>query len=186
MSPVADLKNVVEPFLGHALRGDAASAVGLTLDVVDQGASVESVVVDLLAAAQYECGERWARNEWGVADEHLVSGVTQRCLGAIANTVTSATPTGSVVVACAEGGLAPFSQAVPQSGRKSAALKRPDRPTGGRSETARREGSDVNVSAAADDPANLVGPFGGVLAGSRSRCVSICYRYSWRGEVLQG
>ena len=103
MSPVADLKDVVGPFLGHAIRGDASSAVGLTLDLVDQGASVESVIVDLLAAAQYECGERWQRNDWSVADEHLVSGVTQRCLGAIANTVAPATPTGSVVVACAEG-----------------------------------------------------------------------------------
>ena len=103
MSPVVDLKDLVEPFLGHAIRGDASSAVRLTLDLVDQGASVESVIVELLAAAQYECGERWQRNEWGVADEHLVSGVTQRCLGAVANTVTTATPTGSVVVACAEG-----------------------------------------------------------------------------------
>jgi len=103
MSPVADLKDFVEPFLGHAIRGDASSAVRLTLDLVDQGASVESVIVDLLAAAQYECGQRWQRNDWGVADEHLVSGVTQRCLGAVANTVTPATPTGSVVVACAEG-----------------------------------------------------------------------------------
>ena len=103
MSLVADLTDVVEPFLGHAIRGDASSAVRLTLDLVDRGASVESVVVDLLAAAQYECGERWARNDWGVADEHLVSGVTQRCLGAVANTLTPARPTGSVVVACAEG-----------------------------------------------------------------------------------
>ena len=45
MSPVAELRYVVEPFLGHALRGDASSTVGLTLDLVDQGASVESVVV---------------------------------------------------------------------------------------------------------------------------------------------
>lgn len=103
MSPVTDLNDVVEPFLGHAIRGDASAAVRLTLDLVDQEASVESVVVDLLAAAQHECGERWQRNEWSIADEHLVSGVTQRCLGAIASTVTSATPTGSVVVACAEG-----------------------------------------------------------------------------------
>jgi len=103
MSPVADLKALVEPFLGLAIRGDASSAVRLTLDLADQGASVESIVVDLLAAAQHECGERWQRNDWSIADEHLVSGVTQRCLGAIGNAVPSARPTGSVVVACAEG-----------------------------------------------------------------------------------
>jgi len=103
VSPVADLENLVEPFLEQAIRGDSTSAVRTTLDLLVQGASLESVVVDLLAAAQHECGERWQGNAWSVADEHLVSGVTQRCLDAIANTVKSAPPTGSVVVACAEG-----------------------------------------------------------------------------------
>jgi methanogenic corrinoid protein MtbC1 len=100
---VADLKDSVEPFLEQAVHSDAASAVRHTLDFLDQGASVEEIVVDVLAAAQRESGDRWQKNHWGVADEHVVSGVTQRSLDAIANTVEPATPTGSVVVACAEG-----------------------------------------------------------------------------------
>lgn len=103
MSTRADLHDSVEPFLERAIRSDAASAVRLALNLLDQGASTEAVVVDLLAAAQYESGERWLRNQWTVADEHVVSGVTQRSLDAIANSVEPAAPSGSVVVACAEG-----------------------------------------------------------------------------------
>lgn len=99
----SDLQDAVEPFLERAIRGDAASAVRLALNLLDQGASTESVVVDLLAAAQRESGQRWLRNQWSVADEHVVSGVTQRSLDAIANSVEPVVPSGSVVVACAEG-----------------------------------------------------------------------------------
>jgi len=103
MSPPTDVHDSVEPFLERAIRSDTASAVRLALNLLDQGASTEAVVVDLLAAAQLESGERWLRNQWSVADEHVVSGVTQRSLDAIANSVEPAVPSGSVVVACAEG-----------------------------------------------------------------------------------
>jgi methanogenic corrinoid protein MtbC1 len=103
MNTHTELHDSVEPFLERAIRGDATSAVRLGLNLLDQGASTEAVVVDLLAAAQQESGERWLRNEWTVADEHVVSGVTQRSLDAIANWVKPAAPSGSVVVACAEG-----------------------------------------------------------------------------------
>jgi len=93
----------VEPFLERAIRGDATSAVRLALSLLDQGASTESVVVDLLGAAQLESGQRWLRNQWSVADEHVVSGVTQRSLDAIANSAQPGVASGSVVVACAEG-----------------------------------------------------------------------------------
>jgi len=103
MSTRSDLQDLVEPFLERAIRSEATWAVRLVLNLLDQGASREAVVVDLLAAAQYESGERWLRSQWTVADEHLVSGVTQRSLDAIANSVELAVPRGSVVVACAEG-----------------------------------------------------------------------------------
>lgn len=103
MTALIDLHDSVEPFLERAIRNDGTSAVRLALDLLDQGASIEAVVIDLLAAAQNESGERWLKNDWTVADEHVVSGVTQRSLDAIANSVRRATPVGSVVVACAEG-----------------------------------------------------------------------------------
>lgn len=103
MTPLIDVHDSVVPFLERAIGGEGASAVRLALDLLDQGASIEAVVVDLLAAAQSESGDRWLKNDWTVADEHVVSGVTQRSLDAIANSVRRATPVGSVVVACAEG-----------------------------------------------------------------------------------
>jgi methanogenic corrinoid protein MtbC1 len=103
MTTPTDLHEWVEPFLQRAIRSDGASAVRLVLDLLDQGASTEAVIVDLLAVAQKESGERWLKNEWTVADEHVVSGVTQRSLDAIANQLVPPAPAGSVVVACAEG-----------------------------------------------------------------------------------
>lgn len=73
MSTRSDLQDSVEPFLERAIRSDAASAVRLARNLLDQGASTEAVVVDLLAAAQYESGERWLRNQWTVADDQQTS-----------------------------------------------------------------------------------------------------------------
>ncbi|MBA2280799.1 MAG: cobalamin B12-binding domain-containing protein [Acidimicrobiia bacterium] len=98
-----DAHGSVEPYLERAIRSDDAGAVRLVLDLLDHGASTEAVVVDLLAAAQRESGDRWLHDDWTVADEHVVSGVTQRSLDAVANTVAAPQRAGAVVVACAEG-----------------------------------------------------------------------------------
>jgi methanogenic corrinoid protein MtbC1 len=103
VSALNGVRDAVEPFLERAIRSDGASAVRLALGLLDQGASTEAVVVDLLAPAQRESGERWLHNDWTVADEHVVSGVTQRSLDAIANSIEPPVAEGSVVVACAEG-----------------------------------------------------------------------------------
>ena len=93
----------VETFLEQAMHNEGASAVRLALDLLEQGASTEDVIVDLLGAAQRESGERWLRNEWTVADEHAVSGIAQRSLDAVANSARPTFKAGSLVVACAEG-----------------------------------------------------------------------------------
>jgi len=49
-------------------------AVRLTLDLLDRRVSRERIVVDLLAAAQREVGQRWYCNELTPADEHLATG----------------------------------------------------------------------------------------------------------------
>lgn len=75
----------------------------MALDLLDQGVPSDAVIIDLLGAAQRVVGERWLRDEWTVADEHLVSGVTQKALDAVANAVEAPVPHGLVIVACAEG-----------------------------------------------------------------------------------
>lgn len=103
MTAPAVIDDAVEPFLELAIRSDGPAAVRLALDLLDRGATTEAVIVDVLAAAQRESGQRWLRNDWTVADEHVVSGVAQRTLDAVANTASARNTAGAVVVACAEG-----------------------------------------------------------------------------------
>jgi methanogenic corrinoid protein MtbC1 len=90
-------------YLDLAIAGDQRRAIGLVLDLLDEGVPLASIITDLLGAAQAETGERWQRGEWSAADEHLVSGVSQAALEALATTAPAVEPEGTVVVACAEG-----------------------------------------------------------------------------------
>ena len=70
----------VHAYLRDAVVGNRRAAVRLTLDLLDKRVSREQIVVDLLAAAQQEVGQRWYCNELTAADEHLASGVTAAAL----------------------------------------------------------------------------------------------------------
>lgn len=93
----------VDRYLDQAATGDGRACVRQALDLVDGGVPADDVIVGLLGAAQREVGERWMRNQWTVADEHLTSGVTQKALDAVAHLAEPAAEGGRVVVACAEG-----------------------------------------------------------------------------------
>lgn len=95
--------DLVEGYLEHAVVGDSRFSVRLALNLLDSGVPFDEIIVGLLGVAQREVGERWLRNDWTVADEHLASGVTQKALDAIANSVEAPAAGGLVVVACAEG-----------------------------------------------------------------------------------
>jgi len=92
-----------DSFLELALAGERAHATRSALDLLDQGFPLSVLVTDLLAVVQREVGARWHRAELGVADEHLVTGVSQATLGALAATAPQRTGRGRVVLACAEG-----------------------------------------------------------------------------------
>ena len=93
----------VDAYLDQAIGREPRAGVRLALELLDQGVPSDAVIVDLLGAAQREVGERWLRDEWTVADEHLASGVTQKALDAVANAIEAPVPHGFVIVACAEG-----------------------------------------------------------------------------------
>ena len=92
-----------DAYLGHALRGDKAAGVRLTLDLLDHHVPYDQIIADLLAAAQREIGERWQRNEITAVDEHLASGVAAAALDALANETSSTDARGLTVVTCAQG-----------------------------------------------------------------------------------
>jgi len=93
----------VEPYLDDALTGDRNGGVRLTLDLLDHHVPHEQIVVDLLAAAQREVGDRWQRNELTPVDEHLASGVAAAALDALAGETSRVDVSGLTVVTCAEG-----------------------------------------------------------------------------------
>ena len=93
----------LQAYLRDAILGKRRAAIRLTLDLLDRRVSREQIVVDLLAAAQREVGQRWYCNELTPADEHLASGVTAAALDTLMGE-TSQPPDGSLtVVTCAEG-----------------------------------------------------------------------------------
>ncbi|MGK5740813.1 B12-binding domain-containing protein [Micromonospora sp. URMC 103] len=53
-------------YLDSLTEADEYAAIDIALDLVDRGVPAERVLLDLVAPAQVEVGERWARNEWSV------------------------------------------------------------------------------------------------------------------------
>ena len=96
-------RDYVQAYLRDAVVGNRRAAVRLTLDLLDQRVSREQIVVDLLAPAQQEVGQRWYCNELTPADEHLASGVTAAALDMLMGEATQSAYGSLTVVACAEG-----------------------------------------------------------------------------------
>ena len=100
-TPLVD-SDLVANYLELAVAGDIAQARRLVMGWLDRGVPFAEVV-GLLAAAQHEAGRRWQSAQWSVADEHLVSGVTQRCLDVVSSIPETRQSTAHVLMACAEG-----------------------------------------------------------------------------------
>ena len=103
--PVPDQRprDHVRGYLVDAVAGNRRAAVRLTLDLLDRRVPREQIVVNLLAAAQRDIGERWYRNEITPADEHLASGVTAAALDTLMAEVSPTAHHARTVVTCAEG-----------------------------------------------------------------------------------
>lgn len=67
-------------FLAHALRGDRPATRTLLRELRASGWTLEQLYLDLLALVMVEVGDRWAKDELSVADEHLVSTVVEAML----------------------------------------------------------------------------------------------------------
>ncbi|TDC00361.1 cobalamin B12-binding domain-containing protein [Micromonospora fluostatini] len=90
-------------FVRCLAEADEYAAIDVALDLLAGGVPAERVLLDLVAPAQAEVGERWARNEWSVAQEHAATHISERVVAAVAATA-AARPTGErVVVACLDG-----------------------------------------------------------------------------------
>ncbi|WP_431909332.1 cobalamin B12-binding domain-containing protein [Micromonospora carbonacea] len=93
----------VEAYLACLDSADHPAAVGLALGLLDAGASVADVLVDVVAVAQREIGLRWSAGRWSVAQEHAATHVSELVVAAVGARTTGRPARGHVVLACVEG-----------------------------------------------------------------------------------
>lgn len=97
------LSDPATAYFEFALAGDRAHAVGLVLDLLNSGTSQDRIITDVLAPAQRKVGDLWHQNQLTVASEHVVTGISESALYALASATSEMPGTTFVVVACAEG-----------------------------------------------------------------------------------
>ncbi|SIM65555.1 cobalamin B12-binding domain-containing protein [Micromonospora cremea] len=102
-STAADPTDVYPGYLDCLADADEYAAIEVALGLLDAGLPAERVLLDLVAPAQSEVGERWARNEWSVAQEHAATHISERVVAAVAAHANPRPTRGRVVVACMDG-----------------------------------------------------------------------------------
>ncbi|MDG9674368.1 cobalamin-dependent protein [Micromonospora sp. DH14] len=100
---VPDLGEAYSGYLDHLADADEYAATDLAIGLLDAGVAAERVLLDLVAPAQAEVGERWARNEWSVAQEHAATHISEQVVAAVSAHVKPRPTGGRVVVACMDG-----------------------------------------------------------------------------------
>ncbi|RQX17052.1 cobalamin-binding protein [Micromonospora ureilytica] len=98
-----DLGDAYSGYLDHLADADEYAATDLAIGLLDAGVPAERVLLDLVAPAQAEVGERWARNEWSVAQEHAATHISEQVVAAVSAHVKPRPTGGRVVVACMDG-----------------------------------------------------------------------------------
>ncbi|MGI5521160.1 cobalamin B12-binding domain-containing protein [Micromonospora sp. CA-259024] len=99
----ADPTDAYAGYLDHLADADEYAAIDMAIGLLDAGVPAERVLLDLVAPAQAEVGERWARNEWSVAQEHAATHISEQVVAAVTGHVNPRPTGGRVVVACMDG-----------------------------------------------------------------------------------
>ncbi|WP_345342911.1 cobalamin B12-binding domain-containing protein, partial [Actinomycetospora succinea] len=94
-----------EAYLERLAAADEPGAVAVALEAIDAGVDPETVLLDVVAGAQREVGDRWAAGEWTVVQEHVATHISERVVAAVAVHSPAPAPTGvgTVAVACLDG-----------------------------------------------------------------------------------
>jgi MerR family transcriptional regulator, light-induced transcriptional regulator len=92
-------------YLDRLAAADEPGAVAVAFDAIDAGADTETVLLDVVAGAQREVGDRWAAGEWTVVQEHVATHISERVVAAIAHRAPASRSAGlgTVAVACLDG-----------------------------------------------------------------------------------
>ncbi|MCK2212242.1 cobalamin-dependent protein [Actinomadura sp. ATCC 31491] len=102
-----DYADLVDRMWAAAMDGDDHGASDVALAALDAGLPVEDLLLGVLAGVQARVGDAWEANLATVAQEHLVTGVSERVLAAaVRHPAARARHTGErgrVAVACVAG-----------------------------------------------------------------------------------
>ncbi|WP_433803143.1 cobalamin B12-binding domain-containing protein [Actinomycetospora sp. CA-084318] len=92
-------------YLDRLAASDEQGAVALALGALDAGLDVETVLLDVVAEAQREVGERWAAGAWTVVQEHIATHISERVVAAVSRHRPAGRPSGvgRIAVACLDG-----------------------------------------------------------------------------------
>lgn len=95
-----------EAYLSALLLRDEPAARRAIDAAIDHGASVRQVYLEVLQPALYELGDRWARGDIDVAQEHFASAVSARMIALLGEQLRIEPRDGRLaVVACSPGEL---------------------------------------------------------------------------------
>ncbi len=102
---MTDLDAHLHEYLAHLAARDSRAAVELAVRLADEGVPVATLLVDLVAAAQREIGERWYCDDASIADEHAATAIAEAVVGVLTGTASAVRAAGAVhvVVCCASG-----------------------------------------------------------------------------------
>ena len=104
MRGTAQLAELSQHYLEAQLASDRREAVRLLVDGFNRGASVSSLLLDVIQPAQRAIGRLWQDNRITIADEHLATAISQVALAHLYQLA----PRGQllnrrILVACVEG-----------------------------------------------------------------------------------
>ncbi len=98
-----DRDDAVRRFEHAASCGDEETATSLVGRLLEDGADLVAVLVDVIATAQREVGRRWQRGIWSIAQEHVATAVATAATETVARYARRVPVTrGRIVLACAE------------------------------------------------------------------------------------
>ncbi|MGC5052252.1 cobalamin B12-binding domain-containing protein [Micromonospora sp. DT48] len=94
---------VYQDYLHCLAEADEYGAIEVARGLLATGVAADRVLLELVAPAQAEVGERWARNEWSVAQEHAATHISERVVAAVAAYADVRPTRPRIVVACMDG-----------------------------------------------------------------------------------
>jgi len=64
-------------YMQSALQGNRRAALGIALELFNEGHPIQSIYTDILQRTLYEIGAQWETNRISVAEEHMATAITQ-------------------------------------------------------------------------------------------------------------